>query len=68
MDKLLQSRRFWTLVLDTVVSLLLFFVGKYAGAALDDVKFLVLTLQPIFVMLIAAFTTEDVAAMHIAAR
>lgn len=57
---LLQSRRFWTLLLDAVLSITIYFVGKYFSVALDDVKFLIVTLQPIALILIAAYTVEDV--------
>jgi hypothetical protein len=60
---LLYSRKFWLLVMDTVISLVLFFVGKYGGANLfEDMKFIILTLQPMFVMVIYAIAKEDAAA------
>jgi len=59
---LLQSRKFWLLILDTIMSLALYFIGKYAGAAFEDVKLVVLALQPIFLMLIYAIAKEDAAA------
>jgi hypothetical protein len=35
-----SSQEFWTLVIDIVVSSVLYFVGKYAGpSAFEDVKF-----------------------------
>jgi hypothetical protein len=59
---LLHSRKFWLLILDTVVSLVLYFVGKYtAPTIMEDVKFLVLMLQPVFIAVIAAIAYEDVA-------
>lgn len=59
-EGLLRSRKFWLLVLDTVISMVLFFVGKYASADLfDDVKFLIAALQPLFVVIIAAIAYED---------
>lgn len=60
---LIQSRKFWLLILDTVASLVLFFVAKYAAPnALEDVKFVIAALQPVFVMLIYAIAKEDAAA------
>jgi hypothetical protein len=56
---LFESRKFWLLILDTVVSLVLYFVGKYAGPAFEDVKLVILSLQPIFLMLIYAIAYED---------
>ncbi len=56
---LLYSRKFWLLILDTVVSLVLYFVGKYAPLAAEDVKFAILGLQPVFVAIIIAIAWED---------
>ena len=56
---LLHSRKFWLLVLDTVVSLALFFVGKYLPGAFEDVKFIITAIQPVFVIIIAAIAYED---------
>lgn len=53
------SRRFWVTVGDVVISLLLYFVGKYFSVALDDVKMLITTLQPLFLLVVAAYTVED---------
>lgn len=61
MDRLLHSSKFWLLVIDTVISLLLFFVGKYAGVALEDVKTIITYIQPIFVFVILAIMGEDIA-------
>lgn len=58
---LLASRKFLLLLLDTVISTALFFVGKYALGAFEDVKFMILALQPIFVMIIFAIAYEDAA-------
>lgn len=56
---LLRSRKFWLMVLDTVISLVVFFVAKYAAVALEDIKFLIAALQPVFVMLIYSIAYED---------
>ena len=65
---LFQSRRFWTVIVDVVISLVTFFVAKYAAPALvEDVKFVIVTMQPIFILLIAAYTHEDVQAAKLAA-
>ncbi len=56
---LLKSRKFLLLLLDTVVSLTLFFVGKYALDIFEDVKFVIAALQPVFVTLIGAIAYED---------
>jgi hypothetical protein len=65
---LFQSRKFWLLILDTFISLSLYFVGKYAGAAFEDVKLLILSLQPIFLMIIYAIAKEDAAEKSVAAN
>ena len=63
MNGLLQSRKFWLLVLDTVISLAMYFVGKYATPALaEDINVLIVALQPVFVALIVAIAVEDAAA------
>jgi hypothetical protein len=62
MTGLFQSRRFWTLLLDVVISLTLYFVGKYGVVAAEDVNFLIITLQPVFVALIGAYTVDDMGA------
>jgi hypothetical protein len=54
-----NSRKFWLLILDTVISLTLYFVSKYAMGAVEDVKFLVLALQPVFVTIILAVAWND---------
>jgi uncharacterized membrane protein HdeD (DUF308 family) len=56
---LLHSRKFWLLILDTVISLSLYFVTKYEPQALDDVKFVILALQPVFVTIILAIAWND---------
>lgn len=67
-SSLLHSRKFWLLILDTIVSLGLYFVGKYAGAEVfEDVKLVILTLQPVFVTIIGAIAYEDVALTRAAA-
>lgn len=61
-QSLLISRKFWLLILDTVISLVLFFGAKYLSpSALEDVKVLVIALQPVFVTIIAAIAHEDAA-------
>lgn len=60
MQRLLNSAKFWTAIIDLVVSLILYFVGKYAAAgAFEDVKFVIAALQPVFLMLIGSIAYED---------
>ena len=59
---LLKSRKFWVAVLDLVVSLVLFFVGKYTSpSALEDVKVIIVAIQPVAIILIGAIAYEDAA-------
>lgn len=51
--KLLNSRRFLLLLLDTVVSVLLHFYGG------PDTAFIIGALQPVFIALISAYTVDD---------
>ena len=61
---LFHSRKFWLLVLDTVISLALYFVGKYAAPGIfEDVQMVIYGLQPVFVALIVAIAMEDSAAL-----
>lgn len=56
----LHSRRFWTLIIDSVVSLVIYFGTKYMSPAMmDDAKFAIAMLQPIAAFLIAAYTVND---------
>lgn len=56
---LLHSRKFWLTVFDAVLALTTFFVAKYLPQAAEDVKFVFLTIQPVFVAIILAIAWED---------
>ncbi len=57
---LLKSRKFLVLALDTVISLVLYFVTKYtAPSAVEDVKTVIVALQPVALVLIGAIAYED---------
>jgi hypothetical protein len=59
---LFQSRKFWLTFLDVVISTALYFGAKYAGAGVfEDIQWLLLAYQPMFVMLIYTIAKEDVA-------
>ena len=64
MNQLLQSRRFVTALLASIVTLVLYFVGKYALGALEDVQMVLNVLMPLALALIAAYTIDDVVAIH----
>ena len=53
--RLLYSRKFLVLVLDTVISVIL----HYAGGA--DAQFLITALQPVALVIIGAIAAEDIA-------
>ncbi len=57
MKNLFESSEFWLLVLDTVVSLVLYF---WKG---EDVKFIIAALQPVFIMVIYGLTQIEKAAI-----
>lgn len=61
MNDLLKSRQFWTAIVGAVATLTVFFVGKYAFAALEDVQTVLNVLLPIVLVMIAAYTVDDVA-------
>ena len=67
-SRLLQSRRFWLAVMDAVISIALYFAAKSGMAAVEDVRFLIVTMQPVVVILIVAFTYEDVQARRSSAE
>ena len=61
-QSLILSRKFWLLILDTAVSLVLLFGTKYlTPSAMDDVKVLILAFQPVFIAIIASIAHEDAA-------
>lgn len=55
----IHDSKFWTLLIDAVVGLTTFFVGKYAGFALEDVLTVIGVIQPIFVALVVGFLQRD---------
>lgn len=59
MPTLLNSRRFWLLILDCVISIALMAVGVGWPAYLETAKLIVQLLQPVFIALIAALTVDD---------
>lgn len=57
---LFRSRKFLLLLLDTIVSVLLYFGGRYmAPGAVEELNFLIGVLQPVFVAIIVAIAWED---------
>lgn len=63
----LHSRRFWVLIVDSVVAIIIYFGTKYLSPAMmDDAKFMVAIMQPFAALLIAAYTTDDLQAASLA--
>lgn len=61
---LLKSRKFLILVLDTLISVVTYFVVEYAAPEMvGDVKFVIAALQPVVVVIIYAIAHEDAAAL-----
>lgn len=55
-----KSRKFWYMIVDVTVSISAYFVGKYvAPDASKDILFLIGSLQPVVITLIAAVAYED---------
>jgi hypothetical protein len=52
------------MIVDVVVSVALFFVGKYAPVAFEDIKFLIITIQPVIISVIVGIAVEDSAYMN----
>ena len=53
------SRKFRVLLYDVVISLVLYFVGRFLPAAAEDIKFLIITIQPVMIAVIAGTAYED---------
>lgn len=57
---LFRDQKFLILLLDTVIMITLYFVGKYAGVGLfDDIQLLIYALQPVFLAIIAAIAVKE---------
>jgi uncharacterized membrane protein HdeD (DUF308 family) len=59
---LLQSRKFWLLVLDTVVSLAIYIVGSFWPDQKETVITIIGIFQPVFIAVIVGIFVEDAAA------
>ena len=57
----LSSRKFRILLYDALVSLILFFIGKYVPDIMEDVKFVIGALQPVVIIAIGGIAAEDFA-------
>lgn len=64
---LLQSRKFWTLMIDTVISLVSLVVSLQFSAQTQKVTLIVIgILQPMFLFVVAAYTVDDTQAARVA--
>ena len=64
-----QSRKFWITVVDVVVSLTTYFIGKYLSPeASKDIMTLVLALQPVVLLLIGSYAVQNVAGIKAGAE
>ncbi len=62
MVPLWKSRKFLLTLIDVVISLVVYFVGKYvADFYAKDIMYLIGALQPVFVAIIVAISVEDAA-------
>jgi hypothetical protein len=59
MRALLRSRKFLLAVLDATVSTVLYLAGQHFPQFLGDIKFVILTIQPVILMVIGAYAYED---------
>lgn len=60
---MLQSRKFWLMVLDVLISTATYFVTKYVSPELaEQIIWLIVTWQPVIVALILGIAIEDAGA------
>ena len=61
MPSIFYSRKFWLLIMDTIISLVLYFTAQGDPQTAENVKFLIGALQPVFAMIIYSIVVEDAA-------
>ena len=55
-----KSRKFWTAIIDVAVVLVLYFTGKYMEPTVfEDIKLVIITIQPVFLLVIGGIAYED---------
>ena len=60
-SSLLQSRKFWIMAVNVVVSVATYFVTKYVNPeAAKDVLFLIGSMQPVIIAVVASITVQNV--------
>lgn len=63
MNRLLQSSKFWTLIIDVVISLATYFATKYAAPSIsEDIVYVIGAMQAVFAAVIGGIALEDAAA------
>ncbi len=61
MQSLIKSRKFWIMTADIVVSMVTYFVTRYAAPDMaKDILFLIGSIQPVVLAVIAAITVQNV--------
>ena len=60
----LADKKFWIAFVDALTFLAIYFVGKYASIALDDLKTVFVTLQPLILIIITNMIVGDVQALN----
>ena len=65
MQRLLNSAKFWTAIVDLLASLIIYFAAKYAAPAVaDDVIYFIAAMQPVFLLIIKGIYEEDKAKLN----
>lgn len=65
---LLQSRKFWIMLIDVIVSLVAYFTGKYTSPETSkDILFLIGSLQPIILLVVGSITAQNIEGIKAAA-
>jgi hypothetical protein len=56
----LKSRRFWTMMVDVLISTATYIISMYGTPQFQDAaKFVIVTYQPVAIFLIGAYTVDD---------
>ena len=60
-----KSRKLWISIVDVVVSLAVYFIGKYSNPeSAKDILFLIATVQPVILAVIVSITVQNVAGIN----
>lgn len=59
-ERLMKSRKFWIMCMDAAVSLVLLLAARLSPEASEDIKAVIMILQPIAITVIGCITAEDV--------